>query len=217
MKHFPTGVLRSVAIAGLIIAWIVVAHFGSAGDLSPALAAAVGLVPFVMAAAVLIERVHGLGMKVVAGLCAIAALVAVWPLLIAHVAALYFVQHIGAQLLFGSLFGRTLLPGDTPLISQIARQVRGQELSEIHARYTRHLTLAWTLFFVINLLMSVALFYLAPIEIWSYYANVLNLPLIGLMFAGDYLCRFRVLSPEERPTLAQVVRACQATMRNPAN
>ncbi len=217
MKHFPTGALRTTAIAGLIIAWVVVAHLGSAGDVSPALAAAVGLVPLVMAAAILIERVHGRAMKVVAGLCAIAALIAGWPLLTAHVASLYFVQHFGAQLLFGSWFGRTLLPGDTPLISQFARHVLGQELSESHARYTRRLTVAWTLFFAINLLMSVALFLLAPIEIWSYYANVLNLPLIGVMFAGDYLCRFRFLAPEERPTLAQVVRAYHATMRNPVN
>jgi uncharacterized membrane protein len=40
----------------------------------------------------------------------------------------------------------------------------------------------------------------------SFYANLMTAPLVGLMFAAEHLWRMRVLPPEERPSIAEVIR-----------
>jgi uncharacterized membrane protein len=82
------------------------------------------------------------------------------------------------------LFGRTLLPGKEPLISQISRHINGQLLPEV-ADYTRHVTIAWCIFFALQIIVSLALYAFAPIAAWSFFINVLNLPLLILMFVGE--------------------------------
>ncbi len=82
------------------------------------------------------------------------------------------------------LFGRTLLPGKEPLISQISRHINGQLLPEV-AEYTRYVTVAWCIFFGFQIVASLALYTFAPIAVWSFFINVLNLPLLILMFVGE--------------------------------
>ena len=86
------------------------------------------------------------------------------------------------------LFGRTLLPGREPLISQISRHING-ELREEVADYTRQVTIAWCLFFAMQVIVSLLLYLFAPVSAWSFFINVLNLPLLILMFAGEKLYR----------------------------
>lgn len=86
------------------------------------------------------------------------------------------------------MFARTLKRGREPLATAIARRVRGGLPPEI-AGYTRRVTQAWCVFFAGMLLASVALFLFAPLAVWSLFANLLNLPLIAAMFAGEYLVR----------------------------
>ena len=57
------------------------------------------------------------------------------------------------------------------------------------ARYTRQITLAWTLFFVAIAAVSTLLFATAPIVTWSTFANYLSLPLVAVMFAAEHACR----------------------------
>jgi uncharacterized membrane protein len=80
-------------------------------------------------------------------------------------------------------------------------------MSPALARYTRGVTLAWTIFFGAVATVSVALFFLAPRPLWSAFANLLTLPLVGAMFAAEYAVRVRVLPPEERGGLADAARA----------
>ena len=51
------------------------------------------------------------------------------------------------------------------------------------------------------------LYLLAPATLWSTYANLGNPVLIAVMFLCEHLWRRRVLPPEERPRIADVVRA----------
>ena len=53
------------------------------------------------------------------------------------------------------LFGKTLLPGATPLVSRVASLWRGS-LDPVVARYTRRVTVAWTAFFALMALESIA-------------------------------------------------------------
>jgi uncharacterized membrane protein len=82
------------------------------------------------------------------------------------------------------LFGRTLLPGQEPLISQISRHINGQLLPEV-AEYTRYVTIAWCIFFGLEVIASLLLYAFAPLAAWSFFINVLNLPLLILMFVGE--------------------------------
>jgi uncharacterized membrane protein len=82
------------------------------------------------------------------------------------------------------LFGRTLLSGKEPLISQISRHINGQLMPDI-IEYTRHVTIAWCIFFALEVIASLLLYVFAPLAAWSFFINVLNLPLLIFMFVGE--------------------------------
>lgn len=198
--------LRRTALVALIAAWAIAAYYGSTGQGRPDFNTAVGAAPFVAIFAMLLWRVrHPLG--VAAGSVLVAATLAwLWPSLRQNVALLYFIEHLGTNLAFAALFGKTLFgPGD-PLITQFARIVNNGVLSGRQLRYTRQATLAWTGFFIANATLSALLYALAPHAVWSFYAILLTAPLIGLMFAAEHLWRMRALPPEERPSIADVFR-----------
>jgi uncharacterized membrane protein len=87
------------------------------------------------------------------------------------------------------LFGRTMLPGREALITRIARHARGGTMPPAMERYTRKLTAAWCVFFAAQLAGSALLLAYGSLESWSLFINVLSFPLVGLMFAADYLYR----------------------------
>jgi len=103
-------------------------------------------------------------------------------------------------------FGRTLAPGEEPMISWFARLVRGTELPPDLARYTRWSTVMWTAFFVSMAAVAAALAVLATPQTWSLFTNGIDYLLMGMLFVGDYVFRrVRYRHHEHRP-LADVVR-----------
>lgn len=199
--------LRDLGVVLLMLAWVVAAHVGSTGWGNADFNAGVAVLPIVAAALMALWRLPQTALRV-AGSIALAALLAwLWSRLRHNVALLYYVQHLGIHVALGVLFGRSLIgPGD-PLITRMARRIFARPLSERKLRYTRGATLAWTLFFFLNALVSTVLFIWAPPAIWSVHANLLTGPLIGLMFLGEHLVRMRVLPPHERPGLADIMQA----------
>lgn len=128
-----------------------------------------------------------------------------WPLVVAvFLALVYFVasgqheriglvavngvSHAVLNLFLLGFFGRTLLSGKQPLITQISRRVNGELKPEIVA-YTRRVTIAWCAYFAAQVTVSLLLYLFAPLAVWSLFINVLNLPLLALMFAGEYFWR----------------------------
>lgn len=97
-------------------------------------------------------------------------------------------SHATLNLFLLWLFGRTLLKGREPLISQISRHINGELKPEI-AVYTRQVTIAWCLFFSAQVLASLLLYALAPLAWWSFFINILNLPLLALMFIVEHTWR----------------------------
>ncbi|MCW5670299.1 MAG: hypothetical protein KIT86_11580 [Hydrogenophaga sp.] len=201
--------LRDLGALLLMVAWVIAAHVGSSGWGNADFNAAVGVLPIAVAALMALWRLPRWAVRG-AGVLALGALLAwLWPRLRHNVALLYYIQHLGIHIALGVLFGKSLLgPGDA-LITRMARRIFGDDLSERKLRYTRGATLAWTVFFFVNALVSTGLFIWAPPAIWSIHANVLTGPLIGLMFLGEHLVRLRVLPPHERPGLADIRRAYQ--------
>ena len=122
---------------------------------------------------------------------------AVWLLLL---------QHVGINVAMGVTFGRTLAPGSVPLVSRLAGLVHGP-LTPRLAKYTRKVTWAWTTFFALTVLVSLLLFVTTPAAVWSGFVNLLSLPLLALMFAGEYLVRLLVVPRDERAGFFQAMAA----------
>ncbi|WP_324779673.1 COG4648 family protein [Thiobacillus sedimenti] len=213
----PSQALRSLALVALMTAWAIAAFFGGSGRGDPDFNAAVGAAPIVAFLAMLLWRARHPLWVAASGLILAGALAWLWPTLRENAPLLYLVEHVGTNLALGALFGRTLVGPGEPLITRFAGLVHPGPLSERKRRYTRQATLAWTLFFGMNSALSALLFALAPHAVWSFYASLLTAPLVGLMFAAEHLWRLHALPPEERPRLADVMRAWRqrASVRNP--
>jgi len=138
----------------------------------------------------------------------VAGLLAMGGWLQSHYQWLFFLEHVSMQTLLCLVFGRTLAAGQTPLVSHFAAAVHGV-LSPHLQRYTRSVTWAWTLYFGAMASISVLLFSFAPIAWWSTFANLLGMPLLALMFVGDYVVRRCVLPPEDVASLWQAVQSCR--------
>lgn len=110
-------------------------------------------------------------------------------------------------------FALTLLPGREPLICAMARRLQGPISAELET-YTRRVTIGWSVFFGAQLVTSVMLFFFAPLVVWSFFVNILDLPLVGLMFAGEYAVRLRCLADPPRHSLAMIMKMI-ADIRNP--
>ena len=118
---------------------------------------------------------------------------------------LYLAQHAGIHLALGAWFGSTLQRGAEPLITALARRV--QHVSPELARYTRKLTLAWTLYFLGMTAASLALFLAGDFAHWSLLANILTPVFTATFFVGEYLLRYRLHPDFERVSLQQALQA----------
>jgi uncharacterized membrane protein len=116
------------------------------------------------------------------------------------------VSHAAAYLFLLWYFGRTLAGDAEPRITRFARRVHGSLPPAIEA-YTRGLTAAWCVFFAAQLLVSALLYLFAPLAAWSTFVNLLNLPLLLLMFLGE--SAYRALRHPEHPrvSIEQAIRA----------
>jgi uncharacterized membrane protein len=122
---------------------------------------------------------------------------------------LYLAQHAGVHLALAAWFGSTLRKGTEPLVSALARRVHGG-LTAAMARYTRQVTLAWTLYFIAMAAASLTLFLAGDFAHWSLLADVLTPILTGAFFVGEYLVRYRLHPEFERVSLQHAIVAWRA-------
>ena len=141
-----------------------------------------------------------------AWLAACATLYGIKAWLIQHYNWVFLLQDVGMQALLGLAFARTLRTAQLPLVSRFATLVHGRLSPEL-ARYTRQVTWAWTLYFGAMTAISLLLFWLAPVVVWSVFANLLNLPLLLLMFVAEYVARLCLLAPSDRAGPLEAIRA----------
>jgi uncharacterized membrane protein len=102
------------------------------------------------------------------------------------------------------VFALTLRPGHEPLITAIARRMHGSMPEEL-ATYTRRVTIAWCCFFAAQLATSITLFVFAPLVVWSFFVNILDLPLVLGMFAAEYMVRRSCLDDPPRHSLSAIL------------
>jgi uncharacterized membrane protein len=125
------------------------------------------------------------------------------------------IPYVAAYCVILTVFGASLLPGSEPLVTAIARKIHGSLRPDV-AVYTRRVTIAWCCFFVFQLGMSLTLFFFASMVAWSFYVNVLDLPLVALMFACEYLYRITHVHDWPRSTVVQIIRAFSQRNSSPA-
>lgn len=130
------------------------------------------------------------------------ALIALASLAVGDTAALYLPPILIAAALF-QLFSHTLLPGEEPLISRLARRLDEVE-DERSLRNAWGWTWVWTLFFAAMLIESVLLALFAPIEIWSLFTNFINYLLIAALFVLQFL--YRMVYFRRLPTMQSLRR-----------
>jgi uncharacterized membrane protein len=201
--------VRWIVIAAGAIAYPVLAHYSAATSVAttfPSLGVAVSLAPSLALLLWLTWRsprrpVMLLLSAVVGGL-----LWGFWGVLERNFSWVYFLQHAGTYVMLASMFGVTLARGRQPLCTRFAEVVHGS-LTPEEVRYSRQVTLAWTLFFLAISLVSSALFFFVSIEVWSVFANFLSFPLILLMFVVEYLIRLRKLPHQKKHSIMDGVLA----------
>lgn len=125
--------------------------------------------------------------------------------------ALYLLQHAGINFLLALFFGSTLLPGRTSIITSVAQRVHGKELPPDHFAYTRQVTAAWTIFFLVIVTISLVLFFGFSFETWAVFANLVTPIATGAMFIGEYSLRYRLHPGFARSSVADAINAYMNT------
>lgn len=99
-----------------------------------------------------------------------------------------YMPSIVISLMMCWLFGRTLLPGNEPIITKFSRIISKDIVPET-IEYTRLLTWLWCGFFAFVVIESIALALFTSMETWSFFINVLNYVFIMIFFIGEIIYR----------------------------
>lgn len=147
---------------------------------------------------------------------AVAGLVAVvWRGGVRDVNRMLVLQHAGIHLALAWSFAITLRPGASALIEALAERVHPVFPPAMRA-YTRGLTRLWVGYFLGMVVLSLAIYALAPWPWWSLFANLITPLAVAVMFVGEHGLR-RWLHPEfERATLRGAIHAWREFNRGAA-
>jgi uncharacterized membrane protein len=129
--------------------------------------------------------------------------------LLSRAAWLYFFQHAGAMIALSIMFGSTLRTHAGALCSRIAQLAVAAPLDAQYVHYTWKVTLAWTSYFVASAIISIGLFFMGSLEIWSLFAAVITPVSLGIMFGGEYLIRLRALPDRPHFSIAETIASYQ--------
>jgi len=179
----------TIAIAVAFFGYQFLLHkVSTSGNLTPVSAALV-LIPFIAAITWFITAEYGLRLALAITspltLLGLAAVMIFGP---PHPAVIFGMPHLVTNLFLMWFFARTLKNNREPLVTQMARRAHGSLTPDLEI-YTRHVTIAWSLFFALQIAGSICLFFFASLENWSMFINVLGTPLIVLMFFCEYTYR----------------------------
>lgn len=195
--------LQLAAVIIFIAGYAGLSHYSNSVAQARDLGAALALAPVLTVGFLLIWRFSHFAVAVLSAAAVALLLHRYWPALEKNFSAVYLLQECGFYGLMAASFGQSLLDGRVALCTRFADKVHGP-LTPQEVLYTRRVTAAWALFFLLIMGMTLGLFVFAPLRIWSLFANFCALPLIGLMFAAEYAIRRRVLPQVKRGILATV-------------
>ncbi|QJD60850.1 hypothetical protein HG264_09820 [Pseudomonas sp. gcc21] len=123
-------------------------------------------------------------------LAIIAALVLISLGVLGHAELGMRAYPVAISLIMLIVFAGSLIHG-MPVIERLAR-LREPDLPEEGVVYTRRVTWAWCFFFVANGGISAWTALYADLTTWTLYNGFISYCLMGLMFAGEWVCRRHV-------------------------
>ena len=197
--------LQLAAIIAFVVAYAVLSHYSNSLAETRNLGVGLAVGPVISVGLVLIWRWGQPWVALLAAAAAAMLLRHFWPLLEKNFAVVYLLQEGGFYSVMALSFGQSLLGRRQALCTLLADKVHGP-LTPQEVLYTRRVTAAWALFFVMITATTLGLFAFAPLRIWSLFANFCVLPLIGLVFAGEYVVRRRALPQVPRRGILAAVR-----------
>ena len=179
----------AIAIAFAFFGYQFLVHKVSLSGQLTAISAALVLIPFIAAITWLLTVELGirsaLAITISLTLLGLATVKILGP---PHPAIIFGMPHLATNSFLMWFFARTLKNHREPLVTMLARRVHGSLTPDIEI-YTRHVTIAWSVFFALQIAVSICLFFFASMETWSTFINILGTPLIVLMFLCEYTYR----------------------------
>ena len=118
---------------------------------------------------------------------------------------LYVLQHVGINALLCGWFGASLRGDGLSLIGQFAERVHA--VSPAMRVYTAQVTWVWTAYFALVVVASLVVYVSLPFAAWSFLANLLTPIMVGVLFVGEHLVRYRIHPEFERTRMIDAVRA----------
>ena len=88
------------------------------------------------------------------------------------------------------LFGSSLF-GTKSFVERLAR-LQEPDLSPAAVIYTRHVTMLWCFFFIINGSIALATCLYGSLQLWALYNGLISYILIGLLMAAEWIVRKRI-------------------------
>lgn len=200
------NLIRGVIGVVLVLSYSLLAHLSNVQRGHRELGALLAIGPVGVIALVLAWRSAQRVVGLTAWLAAAALTAAQWHLLKTQFVWIYLFQQVGIYTLLGLSFGRTLALDRVPLCTQMALRVRGT-LGADALRYTRQVTIAWTLFFAVTTVTLILMFFTAPLRIWSAFGNF-GIPILVIaMFVIENRVRRRVLPKMTHAGVIATIRA----------
>jgi uncharacterized membrane protein len=197
--------LQLAAIIVFVVAYAGLSHYSNSVAKSHDLGVGLALGPVLTVGLLLIWRWAHLLVALLAAAAAAVLLRHYWPVMEKNFPVVYLLQEGGFYSLMAASFGLSLRKGRVSLCTQLADKVHGP-LNSQELTYTRRVTAAWALFFLSIAAVTLCLFVLAPLRIWSFFANFCVVPLMGLMFVVEYAIRRRVLPHVSRRGMLAAIR-----------
>jgi uncharacterized membrane protein len=197
--------LQLAAIIAFVIAYAALSHYSNSVAKTHDLGVGLALGPVLAVGLALIWRWTHFMVAVLTAAAAALLLRHYWPVLEQNFSLVYLLQEGGFYSLMAASFALSLLGDRVALCTQLADKIHGP-LTPQELLYTRRVTTAWALFFVLITAATLGLFVWAPLRIWSLFANFCVLPLVGLMFVAEYAVRRHVLPQAPRRGILAAVR-----------
>jgi uncharacterized membrane protein len=197
--------LQLAAVILFVIAYAALSHYSNSMAKTHDLGVGLAVGPVLTVGLLLLWRWTHWGVAILAAAAVAALLRQYWPVLERSFTWVYLIQEGGFYSLMAASFGQSMLGNRVALCTQLADKIHGP-LTPQEVRYTRRVTAAWALFFILIFAVTVGLFLFAPLRVWSLFANFCVLPLIGLMFVAEYAVRKHALPQVRRRGILAAVR-----------
>ena len=187
-----TGRRGLIAVAALLIGYAALSYYSNSTPDAKGLGVGLAVGPVLLIGLILVWRWTRPLIATLVIVSVGAVLYRYWPALEGNYEWADLAQQCAAYGLLAFSFGRSLMPGRTPLCTQLADKLHGPLVPE-EITYTRRATAAWTVFYLFVAAAIAIVFFAEPLPVWSLFVNFATYGLIALMFIADYSIRHHTL------------------------